>query len=76
MESFLTIGIVGVIIPFIVENLKKKYGDEDARMYTILLCVFFGTVIWLLSSYPIWQTILGCLGAASAMYSYVIKIAE
>lgn len=76
MDAFLTIGIVGAIIPFAVEWLKRKFGDEDARFYTLLLCLVCGSIIWVLSSYPIWQTVLGCLGAASAIYSYIIKVSE
>ena len=76
MDAFLTIGIVGSLIPFLVEKMKEKFGDENARGFVILLSIALGTIIWFLSHTPIWQTILGCLAAASTVYSYVIKITE
>ena len=76
MDAFLSIGIVGALIPFAVNLLKKRYGDENARAFTILLSIALGTAIWFLSQTPIWQSILGCLAGASLMYSYVLKVLE
>ena len=76
MGSFLSIGIIGSLIPIVVEWLKKKYGDENARAYTIWLSIIIGTAIYFVSQTPIWQSILGCLAGASLMYSYVLKVLE
>lgn len=76
MNEFLTIGIIGSFIPIIVEKLKTKYGDENARFFTIIISIVLGTVIWYLSQTNIWQSVLGCLAAASLFYSYVLKVLE
>jgi Na+/melibiose symporter-like transporter len=76
MDEFLTIAIIGTLITFVVEKLKKKYGDENARFFTIVLSIVLGTIIWFLSQTPIWKTVLGCLASASLFYSYVLKVLE
>jgi hypothetical protein len=80
MDTFLSIGIVGVFLPFVIEKIKawwfKKDGVNHGREVAIYVSVAMGTLFWLIGDTNIWKAILGSLAASTTMYQYVIKVAK
>ena len=76
MDQFIAIGIVGVVVSFVIEWAKNKYGEENARLITIGLSILVGIAYWYLSNTEVWKAILGILAAATVMYQYCIKLAK
>jgi hypothetical protein len=75
MDAFLSIGIVGVFLSFVVQAIKVKYGTESAttKGLTIGLSIVLGSAIWFLQGTVIWAAILGVLSVASAVYAFLWK---
>ena len=73
MDQFLTIGIVGAILSFVIESLKAKYGEDNAKYIAIALSLVVGIAYWYLANTEAWKAVLGILASATLMYQYVIK---
>lgn len=71
IEQFLSIGIVGASLSFLVQWLQNKFGVEgsETKVIAIVGSTILGGVIWFLSTTPIWATILGVLASASTVYA-------
>lgn len=75
INDFLGIGIIGVALSVFIEGIKIKYGPTSltTKVITLLLALGVGTLYVLLSSADWWTTVLGILGAASAVYAFFFK---
>lgn len=75
ITDFTSIGIVGIALSTIIEIVKNKYSPESltTKLITISLSIVLGTGYVLLANTPLWPTIIGVLGVASAFYAIFIK---
>jgi len=71
VESFLSIGIVGVILSTAIQYIQDKYGAEGTTTKLIAIggSIVLGTFVYFVSALPIWSTIVGVLAAASTAYA-------
>ena len=75
METFLQIGIVGVLASLLVEWLMED-SKIDGRYVAVIVSLLFGGTYWLFSDTAIWQSVLGVLGAASTVYAFIFHKTE
>ncbi len=75
METFLTIGIVGTALSFLIQWIKTKFGTDSMKTkgLTVLLSVLVGALVYLLQGTAIWLAIVGILGMASTVYAFFLK---
>lgn len=69
--DFLGIAIVGVALSLVLELIQAKFGTGSVQMraLTIVLAIIVGSVYVLFRETLWWQTMLGILAAASAVYA-------
>ncbi len=70
-QDFLGIGIVGVLLSFVIDWMKKKFGTESTttKGLTIALSIIVGFVYVYFRTTVWWSTILSVLGVASTVYA-------
>jgi len=75
LQNFLQIGAVGVILTFIVQYIKDKFGTESdaTKLISIGLSVVLGAGYYFLVDTPVWLPITGILGTATTFYALFIK---
>lgn len=80
IDAFLSIGIVGVFLPFVIEKIKmwwfNKDGLDHGREIAIGLSILIGMAFWFLQDTNFWKAALGILAASSVVYDYFLKIAK
>lgn len=71
INSFLSIGIIGVLFSLGIEGLQQTFGITGnwTKFIAIVGSIIIATVFVLFSSAAWWTTVLGILGAASTTYA-------
>lgn len=71
LESFLSIGIVGVALSIGIQWLQDRYGVEgiETKIISVVGSVILGGAVWFLQGTAIWASITGVLAAASTVYA-------
>lgn len=75
INDFLGIAIVGAALSLLIEWITNKWGTNTAgsKAVALVASVLVGGLYWYLSSLAIWQSILGVLAAASAVWAIFIN---
>lgn len=76
MESFLNIGIIGVILSAVVELVKYLFPTEHGKAIQVVAIVgsiLLGIAYHFFADTQIFSTILAILATATVVYEYVIK---
>ena len=75
VSSFLSIGIVGAALSYVIQYVQEKFGAEgnETKIIAITGSVFLGGVVWALQGTEIWASIIGVLAAASTVYAMVFS---
>lgn len=71
VESFMSIGIVGVALSFGIQWAQNKWGVEGAqtKAMAIAFSVILGGGVWFFQGTAIWASMLGVLASASTVYA-------
>ena len=75
ISNFLSIGIVGVILMFLVEVIKAKFPNKpmSSKALIILLSLVVGAGYCVLRETPYFQTVLSMLAAATTVWALLIN---
>lgn len=75
VNVLLQLSIVGVVLSFIIELIKGKFGPTSAQTkgLTIALAVLLGAFVYFTFGTPFWFATVGVLGAASVFYAFFLK---
>jgi len=75
LDAFFSIAIVGVAASFIIEGINRFFGVDSfrAKIITVAVSVSLGVALYFLQGTTVWETILGILGIASAVYAFFLK---
>jgi hypothetical protein len=73
VTDFLGIGIVGGLLSLATQFIKSKMSTNEngAKFLTIGLSIFVGGVYVVFRDTIWWQTMIGVLGAATTVYSFI-----
>lgn len=75
INDFLAITVVGAGLSLAIDSLKNKYGTQGWATKTVVLLMSVmigGLYVWLRQT-SYFQTVLVVLGAASVVYSFLLK---
>lgn len=75
INDFLGIGIVGGALSVLFELIKEKLPASTSyrRLAILVLSLAVGTAYWAVRQTQYYQTVLGVLAAASAVYALFLK---
>lgn len=75
VNTFLSIGLIGVVLSFIIEAIQRTYGTSSmkTRGLSILLSIVVGGGYFFLSTTLWWADIVGILAAASTTYAMLFS---
>jgi len=75
IEEILSIGIVGAGISLLIQFIKNKFGANEnvVKLVTLVFCLVSGSIYYFLSDTAFFTAVLGILGAATVIWSYMLK---
>ncbi|MDE2105251.1 MAG: hypothetical protein KGL39_48950 [Patescibacteria group bacterium] len=75
IQTFLAIGIVGVVCSLIVEAITRYFSTKPltSKLVSAVTCLVIGTGFYFASHATWWATVLGVLAAASTVYAFVFN---
>lgn len=75
IDTFLSIGIVGVAVSLTMQLIKTKFKSKGltSKAIIVALAIVGGTFIYFFSQTPYWTAFIGVLGTASTLYAFIIK---
>lgn len=73
--ELLEIGIVGILASGLIQTIKNTFGTSSnkTKLVTVAVALLGGAVIYFFSGTEYWQSALGVLTTASAVYAFLIK---